>query len=208
VRGTWDLIVACKGSVVVAWRRGGLRSGLASLLAAVAMLGVAGAVWLLAGVGAGNDAVAPIDESATPHRRDADGGAVGRRAAVPAAPLQLPGATGPGAAGAAGAGFAGERAPLLVGGSGSEGRGALRPSGGASTDWAAVRPTMTTTARPDGGASPGGSTPATTAPASPDPPPGGATTTTTGPGVQPADDSGDGGLDGLLGGVLDVLGLG
>ena len=91
MRGAWDLIVACKGSLVVAWRRGSLRTGLAGLLAAVAMVGAVGALWLLAGDGAGDDAAAPIDDSATPDRRDVDGGATGPRGTVPAAPSQLPG---------------------------------------------------------------------------------------------------------------------
>jgi len=39
-------------------------------------------------------------------------------------------------------------------------------------------------------------------------PPGANTTTTIGPEAPPADNSGAGGLGGLLGGVLDVLGVG
>jgi hypothetical protein len=68
--------------VVVAWRRGSLRAG---LLAAVAMVGAVGALWLLARDGAGDDAAAPTD-SATPDRRDADGGANGPHRTVPTAP--------------------------------------------------------------------------------------------------------------------------
>jgi hypothetical protein len=63
--------------VVVAWRRGSLRAGLAGLLAAMAMVGAVGALWLLAGDGAGDDAAAPIDDSAMPDRRDVDAGATG-----------------------------------------------------------------------------------------------------------------------------------
>jgi hypothetical protein len=58
VRGAWDLIVACKGSVVVAWRRGHLRAWLADLLAVAAMLGAVAALWLVAGDGAGDDGAA------------------------------------------------------------------------------------------------------------------------------------------------------
>jgi hypothetical protein len=96
--------------VVVAWRRGSLRAGLAGLLAAVAMMGAVGALWLLARDGAGDDAAAPTD-GATPDQRDAEGSATGPRGTVPAAPLQLPGSLGPGSAEAAGAWSGGDRAP-------------------------------------------------------------------------------------------------
>ena len=60
-------MVACKGSMVVAWGRGSLRAGLAGVLVAVAMIGAVGGLWLVAsGDGAGEDAAAPTDGSATP----------------------------------------------------------------------------------------------------------------------------------------------
>jgi hypothetical protein len=181
--------------VVVAWRRGSLRAVLlAGLLAAVAMVGAIGALWLFAGDGAGDDAAAPIDDRATPDRRDVDSGATGPHGTVPAAPLELPGSLGPGAAEAAGTWSARDRAP----------------GPGAGTDESSVRLRWTTRGGPNRGGAPGPSIPATTVPA-PSVPPGGITTTTTGPGAPPADDSsaaGAGGLGGLLGRVLDVLGVG
>jgi hypothetical protein len=57
----WDLKVACKGSAVVAWRRGGLRTGLVGVLAAVAMVGAVGGLWFVAGDGVGPDAASPAD---------------------------------------------------------------------------------------------------------------------------------------------------
>jgi hypothetical protein len=84
VLGIWDLMVACKGSVVVAWRRGSLRSGLVGLVAAVAMLATVGGLWVLAGNDGAQDAAAPGGRAATPDPGDADGEAAGGRGAGPA----------------------------------------------------------------------------------------------------------------------------
>jgi hypothetical protein len=195
----------------MAWRRGRMRAGLAGLLVAAAMVGAVGGLSLLAiglGDGTGDDAAAPIDGRATPDRRDADGGTAGAHGTVPAARREPPGARGPGSAEAAGASSARHRAP----GPGADvdaGRsGAFRVSGGAGTNGSSVRTSVTTTAEPNRGGSPGPSIPASTAPA-PSVPPDGTTTTTSGAEAPPPDeDSGAGGLGGLLGGVLEVLGLG
>jgi hypothetical protein len=199
--------------VVVAWRRGRLRAWLAGLLAAVAMLGAVGGLWLVAGDpagdGAADDAAAPIDERATPDRRDADDGMTGPSGTVPAAGRQRPGSRGPGMAEAAGAWSAGDRSAGSGAGLGSERPGAFRPTGDSGSDAPLVRTSGATPAEPSGGESPSPSIPATTAPA-PSVPLDGAATTTSAPGPPPADDSGAGdagGLGGLLGGVLEVLGL-
>jgi hypothetical protein len=186
VRGAWDLIVACKGSLVVAWRRGGLRTGLACLLAALAVVGVVGALWLLAG--GSDDAAAPIDGGASRDRGDVDAGASGPRGTVPATPLRGSDAVAPGSAEEAGAWAAIDHTP------------------GPEPDASAVGPSGTTTTGPSRVEAPSPSTPVTTVPSQAAPPDG--TTTTTGPGAPPAEDPDAGGLGGLLGGVLDVLGVG
>jgi hypothetical protein len=211
VRGAWELIIACKGSVVVAWRRGRLRVGLAGVLAAMAVVAAVGGLWLLAGDLAGDrtgdDAAAPIDDRVMPDHRDADGGAAGSRATVPAR-RQLHGSRGPGSAEAAGGWPADDRAPGPSAKLGAERSGALGANGDAGTNGSSVRTSGTTTAGPNRGGSPSPSIPATTAPV-PSVPPDGTTTTTTGAEAPPPDDdSGAGGLGGLLGGVLEVLRLG
>jgi hypothetical protein len=186
VRGAWDLIVACKGSLVVAWRRRSLRTGLAGLLTVLAVVGVVGGLWLLAGGGA-DDAAPPIDDGARSDRGDVGAGSTGPHGTVPAPPPRL-GEVAPGSAGRAGVWAAVRRA---------------REPG---PDASAVRPSGTTTTGPNRVEAPGPSTPGTTVPPQSPPPDG--TTTTTGPGAPPAEDAGAGGLGGLLGGVLDVLGAG
>jgi hypothetical protein len=202
VRGAWELIVACKGSVVVAWRRGRMRARLGGLLAVAAMVGAVGVLWTVAGDGASDDAAAPIDDGGMPGGRDADGGATGPRGTVPAA-RQLSSSQGPGSAEATGAWSAGEF--------GAERPGALLANGATTSNGPSVRTSVTTTARPNRGGSPNPSIPATAAPG-PSVPPEGTTTTTSDPEAPPpGNDSGAGdagGLGGLLGGVLDVLGVG
>jgi hypothetical protein len=190
--------------VVVAWRRGRLRATLAGLLAVATMVGAVGGLWLLAGDlagdGGGDDAAAPIDDRTTPDRRDAGGGAASPRGRVPAR-RQLSSSRGPGSAEAAGAWSAGEFD--------AERSGALQPNGDTGTDASAVRTSGPTTAGPNRGGSPSPPIPATTAPA-PSVPPDGSATTTNAP-EAPDDVSGAenaGGLGGLLGGVLEVLGVG
>jgi hypothetical protein len=186
----------------VAWRRGRMRASLAGLLAVAAMVGAVGVLWTVAGDGAGDDAAAPIDNAGMPGGRDADTGAPGPRSTVPAV-RQLSSSQGPDSAEAAGAWSAGEFD--------AERSGALRPNGATGSNGPSVRTSVTTTAGPNRGGSPDPSIPATTPPG-PSVPPEGTTTTTSGPEAPPADhDSGAGeagGLGGLLGGVLDVLGVG
>ena len=204
--GVWDLIVACKGSVVVAWRRGRLRAGLAGVLAAAAMAGTVGALGLLSGNGSADDAAAPIDDGAMPDQRDADAAATGPRGTVPVAPLRPPGSQGAGSTDAAGAWLAGDRDPGSGAGPGSERSEAFHRGDGTGADGSSVPVGNATTAGPNRAGSPSPSIPATTAPVR-STPPGGATTTTSLP-EAPADEPGAEGLGGLLGGVLDVLGLG
>jgi hypothetical protein len=189
--------------VVVAWRRGSRRAWLAGVLAVAALVGAVGGLWLVTGDRAGKEAAAPIDDREMPDGRDADGGATGPRGTVPAARLQVSSSQGPGSAEAAGALSAGEFD--------AERSGALRPNGDTGSNGPSVRTSVTTTARPNRGGSPDPSIPATTAagpsvpPARTTPPPGGVAP------PPPDNDSGagDGGeLGGLLGGVLEVLGVG
>jgi len=186
----------------VAWRRGRMRASLAGFLAVAAMVGAVGVLWTVAGDGAGDDAAAPIDDGGIPGGRDADSGATGPRGTVPAA-RQLSSSQGRGSAEATGAWSTGEF---------DAGRpGALLPNGATGSNGPSVRTSVTTTARPNRGGSPNPSIRTTAAPG-PSVPPEGTTTTTSGPEAPPADhDSGAGdagGLGGLLGGVLDVLGVG
>jgi hypothetical protein len=187
----------------VAWRRGRLGAWLAGVLAVAALVGAVGGPWLVAGDGAGDDAAAPIDDRATPDGRNTNGGGTGPRGTVPAARPQVSSSQGPGSAQAAAAWSAGEFD--------AERRGALRPNGDTGSNGPSVGTSVTTTARPKSGGSPNPSIPATTAP-EPSVPTEGATTTTAGPDAPPPDNdtpAGDGGgLGGLLGGVLDVLGVG
>jgi hypothetical protein len=173
VRGVWDLIVACKGSVVVAWRRGSLRAGLVGVLAAAVMVGAVGALWLVAGGGgAGRDAGAPADRTATPEPRVPDDDATGRERA--------------------------EAWELMR--RGSPGRGAW--SAEAMEKAAAVSGSPA-----DGSGVPGSTSDKGDQAPAPQTPTGGATTTTTAappPGGTGASD----GAGGLLGGLLDILGLG
>jgi hypothetical protein len=206
VRGVWDLIVACKGTVVVAWRRGRLRAGLAGLLAAAAMAGVVGALWLLSGNGSGDDASAPIDDGAMPDQRDADAAATGQHGTVPAVPLRPPGSLGAGSTDAAGAWSAGDRGPGSGAGPGSERSEAFQRGDGTGADGSSVPVGSAAASGANRAGSSSPSIPATTAPVR-STPPGGATTTTSLP-EAPPDDPGAEGLGGLLGGVLDVLGLG
>ena len=77
-------MVACKGSVVVAWRRGGLRAGLVGVLAALAMVGALGGLWFVAGDRAGHDAAGQADPVRdTRPERHPDGQVVGGRGAGP-----------------------------------------------------------------------------------------------------------------------------
>jgi len=190
-------MVACKGSVVVAWRRGGLRAGLVGVLAALAMVGAVGGLWFVAGDRAGHDAAGQADPVATPDRSDADGQVVGGRGAGPGDLTHSAWShrrAGVGAGGRlAGAGSGDSGSAVSVGGAGT---GAS--PGGRSAPAKAV---------PDRGGSPSPSTPATTTTASSDPS-AGATTTTTAADPPSDDGSGAGGPGGLLGGVLDILGLG
>jgi hypothetical protein len=210
VRGFWDLIVACKGSVVVAWHRGSVRTGLVGVLAAVAMVGAVGALWLVAGDdGVGRDAAAPADRTAAPDRRSPDDDAAGRGRAEASERMRR-GLPGRGAwstqamekaAAVSGAPGAGSRVP----GSdfGHADPGPEPQTAGASSGPRSAPPAVS----PERGGSPTTSTPAPTSPAPSDPPAGGATTTTTA--VPPPDGTGAGdGAGGLLGGLLDVLGLG
>jgi hypothetical protein len=179
-----------------------MRASLAGLLAVAAMGGAVGVLWTVAGDGAGDDAAAPIDNAGMPGGSDADTGAPGPSGTVPAA-RQLSSSQGPDSAEAAGAWSAGEFD--------AERSGALRPNGATGSNGPSVRASVTTTAGPNRGGSPDPSIPPTTPPG-PSVPPEGTTTTTSGPEAPPADhDSGAGdagGLGGLLGGVLDVLGVG
>jgi hypothetical protein len=188
-----------------------MRAGLAGLLVAAAMVGAVGGLSFLAiglaGDGTGDEAAAPIDDPATPDRRDADGGTAGAHRTVPSARREPAGARGPGSAEAAGAPSARDRAPGPGAEVDAERSGAFRVSGGTGTNRWSVRTSGTTTAGPDRGGSPGPSIPASTAPV-PSVPPDGTTTTTSGAEAPaPGEDSGGGGLGGLLGGVLEVLGL-
>jgi hypothetical protein len=182
-----------------------LRVGLAGLLIAVVVTGVAGTLWRV-GDGAGDDTAAPIDHRPAPDRHGGDGGATGPRSSVPVPPLQLHGAQRPGSAATVGAESAGDRAPRP--GPGAEGSGALRPSGsgGVGTQGSSAHASETTATIANPGGSPSRPITTTTAPAPSMPP--GATTTTSGPEAPPADEPGAGGLGGLLGGVLDILGVG
>jgi hypothetical protein len=190
VRGIWDLIVACKGSAVVAWRQGSLRTGLVGVLAAVAMVGAVGGLWISAGddgvspdaAAPGGGAVARDDGIGVDGRIGMEGGAAGPRS---------PGAPG-------GTGLAADT--TQDGDAGS--LDAVAPGAVASGG----RPSPATTVAPDDGALPSPSAPGTTGPE-----PGGTSTTTTTGAVAPPD--GSGGSDGtapggLLGGVLDLLGVG
>jgi hypothetical protein len=189
VRGVWDLIVACKGSVVVAWRRGSLRAGLVGVLAAAVMVGAVGALWLVAGGGgAGRDAGAPADRTATPEPRVPDDDATGRERAE-AWELMRRGSPGRGA-------WSAEAMEKAAAVSGSPADGSGVP--GSTSDKGEQAPAPQT---------PGTSTPTTTSLAPPDAPTGGATTTTTAAPPPGGTGAGDG-AGGLLGGLLDILGLG
>ena len=189
----------------MAWRRGRLRAGLAVLLAAAAMAGTVGGLWLLSANGSGNDAAAPIDDGAMPDQRDADAAATGPHGTVPAAPLRPPGSLGAGSTDAAGAWSAGNRGPDSAAGPGSERSKAFQRGDGTGADGSSVPVGSAATSGANRAASSSPSIPATTSPVR-STPAGGATTTTSLPGP-PADDPGAEGLGGLLGGVLDVLGL-
>jgi hypothetical protein len=179
-----------------------MRASLAGLLAVAAMVGAVGALWVVTGDRAGDDAAAPIEDRATLDGRDTGGGPTRRRGTLPAA-RQLSSSQRPGSAEAAGAWSAGAFD--------AERSGALRPSGDTGSNGPSVRTSVTTTAGPNSGGSPNPSIPAASAPG-PSVPPDGTTTTTTGPEATPPDNepaAGDGGaLGGLLGGVLEVLGIG
>jgi hypothetical protein len=211
VRGVWDLIVACKGSVVVAWRRGSLRTGLVGIMAAAVMVGAVAALWLVAGGdGAGRDAGAPADRTATPEPRVPDDDTTGRERAE-ASELMRRGSPGRGAwsaeaiekaAAVSGSPADGSGVPGSTSDNGEEGP-APQTAGAASSGPRSVPPA----AGPQRGVSPGTSAPTTTSPAPPDAPASRATTTTTAAPPPGGTGAGDG-AGGLLGGLLDVLGLG
>jgi hypothetical protein len=209
VRGVWDLIVACKGSVVVAWRRGGFRTGLLGVLAAVAMVGAVGALWLIAGGdGSGRDAATPADHTAAPDRHGPDNDAAGRgRPEWSELTRRWPSARG------AWRTETMERAAAV---SGAPGEGPVPGSGSGDGDPGPASQTASAVPSGPGSApasqqrrgSPSTSTSATTSPPGPESPAGGATTSTTAPGPLPDGTGAGDGAGGLLGGLLDVLGLG
>ncbi len=195
-------MVACKGSVVVAWRRGSLRTGLVGVLAAVAMVGAVGGLWVSGhDDDVGRDAAAPADRAAMPDRRDSDGDAAGQRSAAPADRWRS-GSPEARVGEAAVAEEAGAAPSHWVVKAGSGASGSTSRSGAAGTGPAGARESPPPTESAAGPSAPG-----TTEPPSSNPP-AGATTTTTSAGTPPPDDGSGGDGGGLLGGVLDVLGLG
>jgi hypothetical protein len=183
VRGLWDLVVALRGTVTVASRRSS-RAGVIAL-GLVASLALGGH---LAATRIGDD---PEPDLAAPRDRadvaDDEGGPAG--GGPLAASLTATGdggssPTGAGAGGGPGGNAPAARAPLpttAAGPTGDDGRQATAPGEAASTT---TTPTRSTTTPP------------------PTDPSDGSVTTTTPPGGGSDDDSA-----GLVGGLLDVLGL-
>jgi hypothetical protein len=203
VLGLWDLVVACKGTVVVAWRRGSLRTG---LVAAVAMLATVGGLWALAGNDGAQDAAAPGGGAETSDPGDADGDAAGRWGAGPADVVDTRSSD---------AGSGGHRASSGGGGASADGEARDDRVAGRAAGSGSGNPQTTSWSAGPGSGEPDGQTPqsppgpSTTSPAQSDQPSGGTTTTTR---VAPPPDDGSGGsgtgaLGGLLGGVLDLLGV-
>ncbi|HZA00292.1 MAG TPA: hypothetical protein VE575_16140 [Acidimicrobiales bacterium] len=220
MRAVWDFLVALKGTVTVAWHRADPRmAAVAVLLVGAAGLG---GYWLVSGMsddGAGDlGAPPPAEAPATAP------GTSGNRSPVPPGSAG-PDVTDPDESVAAGAASVTPRAGRTV--DGSSGSGVGTSDVGASAPGTVPDGPATRVATPSGTASadaqgwsstttidPSPSTPSTPYPATTSPGTEATTTTTssvseTPPTTDAPEDSSDPGLvGGLVGGVLDLLGLG